>query len=40
MRELTIHGTTIAGTLGPAAPMSMLTIGAPDSLCSAGNFVP
>jgi hypothetical protein len=33
MRELTTHGTTIVGTIGPASPMSMLIIGAPDSVC-------
>ena len=38
MRELMTHGTTIVGTIGPAAPTSMLTICAPDNLCGAGSF--
>src|SRR5260221_7683411 len=32
-----IHGTTIVGTIGLAAPMSMLTICAADNLCGEGN---
>src|SRR5262249_54863140 len=36
-RELTTRGTTIVGTIGLAAPMSMLTICAPDNLCGAGS---
>jgi len=31
------HGTTIVGTIGLAAPMSMLTICAPDNLCGERN---
>jgi hypothetical protein len=31
------HGTTIVGTIGLAAPMSMLTICAADNLCGEGN---
>ena len=37
MRERMTHGTTIVGTIGLAAPMSMLTICAPDN-CGAGSF--
>jgi hypothetical protein len=37
MRELMTHGTTIVGTIGLAAPMSMLTICAADNLCGEGN---
>jgi hypothetical protein len=38
MRELMTHGTTIVGTIGLAAPMSMLTICAADNLCGEGSF--
>src|SRR6266508_1089573 len=38
MRELMTHGSPIVGTTGLAAPMSMLTICAPDNLCGAGSF--
>ena len=38
MSELVTHGATIVGTIGLAAPMSMLTTGAPDSICGAGRF--
>jgi hypothetical protein len=31
------HGTTIVGTIGLAAPMSMLTICARDNLCGEGS---
>jgi hypothetical protein len=37
MRELVIHGTTIVRTIGPAAPMPMLTICALDNVCGEGN---
>jgi hypothetical protein len=37
-RELMTPGTTIVGTIGLAATMSMLTICAPDNLCGAGSF--
>jgi hypothetical protein len=37
MREMVTRGPTIVGTTGLAAPMSMLTICAPDNPCSEGH---
>jgi hypothetical protein len=37
MGELITHGATIVGTIGLAAPTSMLTICARDNLCGEGN---